>query len=240
MQTSRVRLYVEHPLAVGQSCSLSRQHIHYLFNVMRFGQGDQLSVFNGRDGEFAAFAERIGRNCGTLLVAAQTGPLLRPPDVWLLFAPIKSARTDFIVEKAAEMGAARILPVKTQFTNSERIRQDRLQRHVIEAIEQCGGTFVPEVCQMQPLVTLLAAWPKDRRLLFCDEALRGRSGPLDATNCGKWAILVGPEGGFSDDERDRLTELPFVSRISLGPRILRADTASVAAMAIWQSSLGDW
>lgn len=240
METSKVRLYVEHSLAAGQSCSLSRQQVHYLFNVMRFGQGHEVSVFNGRDGEFLALAERTGRNGGTLLIVRQTGPLLRPPDVWLLFAPIKSARTDFIVEKAAEMGAAQILPVKTQFTNSERIRHDRLQRHVVEAIEQCGGTFVPEVCQLQPLATVLAAWSPDRRLLFCDEALSGSSGDLDVSDGVKWAILIGPEGGFSDEERERLTELPFVSRFSLGPRILRADTASVAAMALWQKALGDW
>ena len=152
---------------------------------MRFSQGDELSVFNGRNGEFLAFAERTGRNGGTLSVVRKTGPLLRPPEVWLLFAPIKSARTDFIVEKAAEMGAARILPVKTRFTNSERIRQDRLKRHVIEAIEQCGGTFVPEVCQLQPLDAVLAAWPNDRRLLFCDEALSGSPGGPDASKKGE-------------------------------------------------------
>jgi len=240
MVASKVRLYVEHPLASGQSCPLTRDQIHYLFDVMRFSQSDELSVFNGRDGEFAAVADRTGRHSGTLSIQRWTRPLLRPPDLWLLFAPIKSARTDFIVEKAAEMGAGRILPVRTRFTNSGRIRQKRLQRHVIEAVEQCGGTFVPEVCQLRSLDTVLADWVADRQLLFCDEALCGESGDFSSDKDGKWAILIGPEGGFSDDERGRLTDLPFVHRVSLGPRVLRADTAAVAAMAIWQRIFGDW
>ena len=240
MADSKVRLYVEHPLEPGQSCTLTREQIHYLFDVMRFSNGSALSVFNGRDGEFLAFATRTDRHGGVLSVEQQTGPLRRPPDLWLLFAPIKSARTDFIAEKAAEMGAIRILPVRTRFTNSERIRQDRLQRRVIEAVEQCGGTFVPKVGELLSIDTVLADWPADRRLLFCDEALCGSPGDLKSSQPGKWAILIGPEGGFSDAERAKLMELPFVERISLGPRILRADTAAVAAMALWQWSLGDW
>ncbi len=164
-----------------------------------------------------------------------------PPDLWLLFAPIKKARTDFIVEKAAEMGAARILPVQTEFTNSERIRQDRLQAHAVEAAEQCGGTYVPEVADLQKLDTVLRNWPDDRHLIWCDESLVGaRAGLQAAQSADKWAILIGPEGGFSDAERSRLTALPFVTTISLGPRILRADTAAVAALTLWQATLGDW
>ncbi len=207
---------------------------------MRFGQESALTVFNGRDGEFLALATRTGRRRGTLSVEKRTGPLRPPPDLWLLFAPIKSARTDFIVEKAAEMGAARILPVRTRFTNSERVRQDRLRRHAIEAIEQCGGTFVPEVGQLRPIDAVLADWPTDRRLLFCDEAFRGAHVDLKAYRQGKWAILIGPEGGFSDAERGMLMASPSVARISLGPRVLRADTAAVAAMALWQWTFGDW
>ena len=163
-----------------------------------------------------------------------------PPDVWLLFSPIKKARTDFIVEKAAEMGAARILPIQADFTNSERIRQDRLQAHAVEAAEQCGGTYVPEVCNLQKLDRLLSDWPDDRQLMFCDEALAGEATSLSGASGGKWAILIGPEGGFSPSERDRLRALPFAHPISLGPRILRADTAAVAAMTLWQMALGDW
>ena len=174
-----------------------------------------------------------------LRVTAQTRPLQMPPDLWLLFAPIKKARTDFIVEKAAEMGAARILPVQTQFTNSERIRRDRLQAHAIEAAEQCGGTYVPEVTEITRLDRLLADWPEDRRLMFCDETLAGAVTSLP-TDPGPWAIMIGPEGGFSDAERTRLATMPQAHVVALGPRILRADTAAVAAMTLWQSQLGDW
>ena len=164
-----------------------------------------------------------------------------PPDLWLLFAPIKKARTDFIVEKAAEMGAARIMPVQTEFTNSERIRQDRLQAHAVEAAEQCGGTFVPEVTDLTRLDKVLDAWPDGRQLMFCDEAEVGSALRL-AGQDGRapWAILIGPEGGFSARERSRLTGLPFTHVVSLGPRILRADTAAVAALTMWQQALGDW
>ena len=164
-----------------------------------------------------------------------------PPDLWFLFAPIKKARTDFIVEKAAEMGAARIMPVQTAFTNAERIRQDRLQAHAIEAAEQCGGTFVPPVAALEKLDRVLSDWPGDRKLLFCDEAAVGEPLTMLADLPeGPWAILIGPEGGFSDAERTRLSNLPYSHRISLGPRILRADTAAVAALTLWQSALGDW
>jgi 16S rRNA (uracil1498-N3)-methyltransferase len=173
----------------------------------------------------------------------QTAPLMLPPDLWLLFAPIKKARTDFIVEKATEMGVARILPVQTEFTNAERIRQDRLQAHAIEAAEQCGGTFVPEVADLQRLDAVLADWPEGRRLIFADEGRAGLSLVLPDLVEGQgagWAILIGPEGGFSQAERERLRGLPFVTAISLGPRILRADTAAVAALTLFQASLGDW
>ncbi|MCP3971989.1 MAG: 16S rRNA (uracil(1498)-N(3))-methyltransferase [Rhodobacteraceae bacterium] len=241
MATSIIRLYVDHPLGPGQSVPLSGDQAHYLFGVMRLSAGDTLAVFNGCDGEYRAQVAAVDKRGGTLMAGEQTRPLQVPPDLWLLFAPIKKARTDFIVEKAAEMGAARILPVQTQFTNSGRIRRDRLQAHAIEAAEQCGGTFVPHVTELQKLDTLMRDWPADRRLVFCDEATAGARAPLrDAGHRGPWAILIGPEGGFSDVERSRLTRLPNVTRISLGPRILRADTAAVAALTLWQSSLGDW
>ncbi len=143
MAGSKVRLCVEHPLGPGQSVPLSQAQAHYLFGVMRLGQGDSLSLFNGKDGEWRATVEARAKRGGTLAVVENTAPQIDPPDLWLLFAPIKKARTDFIVEKATEMGVARILPVQTDFTNSERIRQDRLQAHAVEAAEQCGGTYVP-------------------------------------------------------------------------------------------------
>ncbi|MFO7771736.1 MAG: 16S rRNA (uracil(1498)-N(3))-methyltransferase [Roseovarius gahaiensis] len=240
MADTKIRLYVDHPLGQGQTVPLTREQAHYLFGVMRRNVGDTVLLFNGHGGEWRATVEKAGKRDGLLMTDAQTRPQQNPPDLWLLFAPIKKARTDFIVEKAAEMGAARILPVQTEFTNSERIRQDRLQAHAVEAAEQCGGTFVPEVCNLQKLEQVLADWPEDRQLMFCDEALVGARDSLGQPGGDKWAILIGPEGGFSDRERARLTALPLAHSISLGPRILRADTAAVAAMTVWQTTLGDW
>ncbi|WP_170526123.1 16S rRNA (uracil(1498)-N(3))-methyltransferase [Ruegeria arenilitoris] len=239
--SAKIRLYVDHPLGAGQSVPLTREQAHYLFGVMRLVVGGQVALFNGRDGEWLAQVAEAGKRGGFLSCLEQTRPLQLPPDLWLLFAPIKKARTDFIVEKAAEMGAAKIMPVQTAFTNSERIRQDRLQAHAVEAAEQCGGTFVPEVCDLQRLDKLLDNWPDDRQLMFCDEAEAGSALRLAAQDKGlPWAILIGPEGGFSDTERQRLKDLLFTHVVSLGPRILRADTAAVAAMTLWQQALGDW
>ena len=240
MSAAKVRLYVEHPLGAGQCVPLTREQAHYLFGVMRLGPGDAVALFNGRDGEWRAEVAKAGKRGGTLQVIEQTRPLQLPPDLWLLFAPIKKARTDFIVEKAAEMGAARILPVQTEFTNAERIRRDRLQAHAIEAAEQCGGTYVPEVAVLRPLPAVLEDWPEDRRLMFCDEALAGHGLGLGEAPRGPWAILIGPEGGFSAAERARLAEMRQATAVSLGPRVLRADTAAVAAMTLWQMALGDW
>ncbi|MEO0991217.1 MAG: RsmE family RNA methyltransferase, partial [Pseudomonadota bacterium] len=159
---SKVRLFVEHPLAKGQPVPLSREQAHYLFGVMRLSVGAELTLFNSRDGAWRAEVADTGKRGGTLLALAQTAPLRRPPDLWLLFAPIKKARTDFIVEKATEMGAARICPVQTEFTNSERIRRDRLQAHAVEAAEQCGGTYVPEVADLKSLTQALDDWPANR------------------------------------------------------------------------------
>ena len=239
--SAKIRLYVEHPLGPGQSVDLTREQAHYLFGVMRLAVGGHVALFNGRDGEWLAEVAQAGKRGGVLTCVEQTKPLQLPPDLWLLFAPIKKARTDFIVEKAAEMGAARILPVQTEFTNSERIRQDRLQAHAVEAAEQCGGTYVPEVADLQRLDRVLDAWPEGRQLMFCDEAEVGSALRLAAQEQGQpWAILIGPEGGFSDRERKRLTGLPYTHVVSLGPRILRADTAAVAALTMWQQALGDW
>lgn len=240
MADAKIRLYVDHPLGEGQTVPLDRDQAHYLFGVMRRGEGDAVLLFNGRDGEWRATVQAASKRSGLLRADEQTRAQQMPPDLWLLFAPIKKARTDFIVEKATEMGAARILPVQTAFTNSERIRQDRLQAHAVEAAEQCGGTYVPEVANLQKLDRLLSDWPEDRQLMFCDEALVGAAQTLGTVGGDKWAILIGPEGGFSDDERTRLNALPFAHPVSLGPRILRADTAAVAALTVWQTTLGDW
>ncbi len=239
MADTKVRLFVDHPLGQGQSVALSREQAHYLFGVMRLSVGAGVLLFNGMDGEWRAEVAEAGKRDGVLVCDHQTAPQAMPPDLWLLFAPIKKARTDFIVEKATEMGAARILPVQTEFTNAERIRRDRLQAHAVEAAEQCGGTFVPPVDDILRLDRVLADWPEDRQLMFCDEALAGGQAALPDTS-GPWAILIGPEGGFSDAERTRLSELPQAHAVALGPRILRADTAAVAALTLWQIQLGDW
>ena len=177
---------------------------------------------------------------GILRCLEMSKPQQNPPDVWLIFAPIKKTRTDFIVEKATELGAARILPLKTAFTNSDRIRRDRLQDHAIEAAEQCGGTFVPEVTDLNHMEKFLSNWPKDRFLLFCDEGKVGEKVEIEDLPKGKWAILLGPEGGFSYKERKHIQAMPNSFSLSLGPRILRADTAVVAVLTLWQNTLGDW
>jgi 16S rRNA (uracil1498-N3)-methyltransferase len=237
--TAKIRLYVEHPLGEGQTVPVSRDQAHYLFGVMRLEVGAPVLLFDGASGEWLAEVVEAGKRGGVLAVRAQTRPLQVPPDLWLIFAPIKKARTDFIVEKATEMGAARIVPVQTEFTNSGRIQRDRLQAHAVEAAEQCGGTFVPEVAEMVRLDRLLDGWDATRRILFCDEALAGAAPALPDTP-GPWAILIGPEGGFSERERARIHSVPVAFPVALGPRILRADTAAVAALTLWQMRLGDW
>ena len=237
----KIRLYVDHPLATGESVALSREQANYLFNVMRLTVGAEVALINGRDGEWRAEVAEASKRRGVLAVGAQLRPLQVPPDLWLLFAPIKKARTDFIVEKAAELGVARICPVQTEFTNAERIRRDRLQAHAVEAVEQCGGTFVPEVVELTPLARLLETWPEDRHVIFADEALVGAETALAALpKAGPWAVLIGPEGGFSEAERARLRAMSGVTSLSLGPRILRADTAAVAALTLFQAIRGDW
>lgn len=243
----KIRLYVDHPLGEAQSVPVSRDHANYLFNVMRLGVGAEVALFNGTDGEWRAEVAAKGKRGGVLLCTAQSAPQRMPPDLWLLFAPIKKTRTDFIVEKAAELGAARILPVRTDYTNSDRVRQDKLQAHAMEAAEQCGGTYVPPVSEIRPLAEVLDGWDETRALVFADEDTAAGQTPeapaAPAPLAGApapAAILIGPEGGFSEAERARLRALPFVHVISLGPRILRADTAAVAALTLWQEHQGDW
>ncbi|HHX91383.1 MAG TPA: 16S rRNA (uracil(1498)-N(3))-methyltransferase [Paracoccus sp.] len=246
----KIRLYVEQPLGAGQPVTLSQDGAHYLIGVMRLTVGNEVALFNGQAGEWRARIVKAARRACELVCEEPSAPQLDPPDLWLLFAPIKKTRTDFIVEKATELGAARIIPVQSDHTNAERIRQDRLQAHAIEAAEQCGATFVPPVDALRPLARLLADWPEGRVLFWADEGVVDDAaaeglhasfpGAPPAAPPGAAAILIGPEGGFSPAERARLATLPFVRRIGLGPRILRADTAAVAAITLWQARLGDW
>ncbi len=238
----KIRLFVTPDLYAGARVMLNPDQAHYLFNVMRRTAGDRLSVFNGQAGEWLAEITGTGKRGGTLDILEQTAPQCNPPDLWLLFAPIKKARTDFIVEKATELGASRIQPVFTRHTNSERLRIDRLRAHAVEAAEQCGGTFVPDVAEPVKLAALLDRWDPARRMMFCDEARTARPAhaALSDAGPGPWAILIGPEGGFAAEEVERLRSQPHVTPVTLGPRILRADTAAAAALAVWQTALGDW
>ncbi len=239
MSDGRIRLFVDQPLGAGQAVRLSPDQAHYLTGVMRLAVGAGILLFNGQDGEWRAALAEAGKRGALAMCEAAVRPLAMPPDLWLIFAPIKKARTDFIVEKAVELGVRRIVPVQTRHTNSERIRQDRLQAHALEAAEQCGATYVPEVADLQPLDRVLTGWPADRRLYWCDEAAAGTPARI-AGEPGPAAILIGPEGGFAETEAARLRGMPGVTPLSLGPRILRADTAAVAAITLWQAAQGDW
>ncbi|MDF2231452.1 16S rRNA (uracil(1498)-N(3))-methyltransferase [Albimonas sp. CAU 1670] len=247
-KAAKVRLCVTGELSPGAVLEPSREQAHYLFNVMRLTPGDTLLVFNGRDGEWRAEVSEASRKGGALTCVERTRPQTRPRDLWLLFAPVKKARTDFIVEKACELGCAALRPVFTRRTNAERLRPDRLQAHMVEAAEQCGFLSVPELMEAERLDRVLDAWDPARRLLFCDErrdappitqALAAHA-PAPGADAGPWAVLIGPEGGFDEAESERLRAAPYVTPVSLGPRILRADTAAASALTIWQAALGDW
>ena len=235
----KIRLYLDVTLKSGAEIDLSRDHANYLFNVMRLGVGAPLLVFNGEDGEWRAEVVSAGKRGGVITLLERLRPPEIPPDLWLVFAPIKKARTDFIAEKACEMGCRRLAPVFTRFTNAERVNTDRLRAHAVEAAEQCGMVFVPEVSEPTTLERLLEGWDPGRRLIFCDET-RNAAPLASIAPEPPAAILVGPEGGFSADETAKLRALDFVTPAALGPRVLRADTAAVAALAIWQARRGDW
>lgn len=239
---SLIRLFVNAPLEVGGAAALSAMQSNYLVNVMRLTRGAEILVFNGRDGEWLATLASTSKNNAAVVPIRQTRPQMAGPDIHYLFAPLKRAKLDYVVQKATEMGAAVVRPVMTRRTNAERINVERLQANVIEAAEQCGILSVPEVLPPTKLEKALDEWEPSRRLIYCDEAAPVAS-PLAAlaqVPPGPLAVLIGPEGGFDPAERERLSRLPFVHAISLGPRIMRADTAGVAAMALINAVLGDW
>jgi 16S rRNA (uracil1498-N3)-methyltransferase len=240
MEKPKVRLYVDQPLGTGQAVALGPEAANYLFNVMRLARGAHVALFNGRDGEWQGEVVEAGKRQGIALCQTQTAPQVMPPDLWLLFTPVKKDRTAFIVEKAVELGVARLMPVATRHMNSERWRVDKQTAHAVEAAEQCGATFVPAVDDLQPLDRVVSQWPEDRTLYWADETLAKGSLTPAAVIAGPAAILIGPEGGFSEDEKTRLRALPFVRPLALGPRILRAETAALAALVLWQSTVGDW
>ncbi|MEQ1941998.1 16S rRNA (uracil(1498)-N(3))-methyltransferase [Mesorhizobium sp. VNQ89] len=236
------RLFVTDDLAAGSSFELTPEQSHYLANVLRMAEGGELLVFNGGDGEWLARVAAKGKKAVRLAIVEQTRPQNPLPDLVYCFAPLKVGRLDYLVQKAVEMGAGVLQPVITQHTQLAKIGTDRLKANVMEAAEQCGILAVPEVREAQKFSTLIAGWEKDRRLIFCDESATTNN-PLTALQGiseKKLGLLVGPEGGFSEEERRQLRALPFVTAIPLGPRILRADTAAVAALAVIQATVGDW
>ena len=234
-----IRLYVESTLAPGGGVIPTPDQARYLTSVMRKGVGDDLLLFNGRDGEWRATIAEVSKRGCRLELVQQVRPQSTGPDIDLIVALVKRGRLETIVEKAAELGARRVRLVVTRHTNADQTRIARLQAIATEAAEQTGRLDVPEIVEPVKLEKLLDGWD-DRRLMFCDEggdakpALRALSGE------GPWAILIGPEGGFAPEERDALRSLPFVTPVSLGPRILRADTAAISALTLWQAALGDW
>jgi 16S rRNA (uracil1498-N3)-methyltransferase len=235
-----IRLFVPHDLGPGLDVTLDEGQSRYLAAVMRRREGDEVALFNGRDGEWRATISAVTKRAVSLDVAAQNRRQEIGPDLDLIIALVKRARLETIVEKAAELGARRVRPAITERTNADHTRIERLQAIATEASEQTGRLDVPEVCEPMKLERLLSDWDPGRRLLFCDEA--GDAPPVlravDAA--GPWAILVGPEGGFSPREREALRAAPFATPASLGPRILRADTAAISALTLWQAAVGDW
>jgi 16S rRNA (uracil1498-N3)-methyltransferase len=241
------RLFVEEVLGAGAAIALDRDRAHYLRNVLRAASGDGVGLFNGRDGEWRARIAAFAKHGAALEVEVQTRPQAPEPDLWLVFAPVKRARIDFIAEKATELGASALIPVMTRRTVVTRVNIDRLRANAVEAAEQTERLSVPEIHEAVSLDRLLADWPAGRRLILCAEA--GQARPIaealsglaseSQVSSGAWAVMTGPEGGFAPAELDGLANLPFVTAVGLGPRILRADTAALAALACFQAILGD-
>lgn len=238
----KLRLHIAAGLGAAAEIMLEAAQAHYLAHVMRARPGEAVALFNGRDGEWLARVDALAKGRARLLVERRLREQRPEPDLWLVFAPIKRARIDFVAEKATELGVSAILPVFTRRTAVSRVNSERLRANAVEAAEQCERLSVPEVREPRPLERLLPEWPSERRLLVLDEQGGGRpiAEALAALGDGPAAILVGPEGGFADSELDALRRLPFATNIGLGPRILRADTAALAALACWQALRGDW
>jgi 16S rRNA (uracil1498-N3)-methyltransferase len=235
-----IRLFVPDDLAKGGPVVPSQDQARYLTQVMRLGVGDAIAVFNGRDGEWRAVMTEVGKRGCRLVAEARLREQATGPDLDLVMALVKRGPLETVIEKAAELGARRVRLVATRRTNTDKVNPGRLTAIATEAAEQTGRLDVPEIEGPEKLDRLLDGWDPGRRLMFCDE--RGGAPPALAALEGEqpWAILIGPEGGFAPEETERLRSLPFVTPVSLGPRILRADTAAIAAMTLWQARLGDW
>lgn len=238
------RLYVTGGLEPGGAVPLDAAQAHYLKHVLRLGPGGIVAVFNGRDGEWRAAVEQLGKQGGVLRAERAVRAQDPEPDLWLIFAPVKRAPIDYLVEKATELGVSTLVPVYTRRTIVTRVNLDRLAAHAREAAEQTERLSVPAIREPVPLLKALDGFPADRRLLVCDET--GTAAPLAtvlaglAEPSGGWAVMIGPEGGFAPDELDAFRNLPFATPVGLGPRVLRADTAALAAVAVFQALRGDW
>jgi 16S rRNA (uracil1498-N3)-methyltransferase len=239
------RLYVGQELRQDAEILMDEREAHYLRDVKRLELGDAVAVFNGSDGEWCGVIVGLGKRGAKVIVSEQRQPQSAEPDLWLVFAPIKRTHIDFLAQKSTELGVSALQPVATQHTAVERVNAERLEAIAIEAAEQCERLTVPRIFPMVTLRELLERWPQERRLLLCAESggatpiAEALSSHAGAGDRAPWAIMVGPEGGFARTELDALGKLPFVTPVGLGPRILRADTAALAALACWQAILGD-
>lgn len=243
---TNIRIYTANTLMQGGTVILDKDQSHYLVTVMRQKVGANLLTFNGRDGEWLAQITDANKRAVTIQILEQTKMQAPEPDLWFAFAPIKKTRLDFIAQKVTELGINRILPVMTRRTIVDRIKNDRMLANAIEAAEQCERLSIPTIDKMIKLEKLINTWPNDRLLMFCDEDLSGKDAyhalkeTAKASGKQKWGVLIGPEGGFDDHERTLIKSKPNTVVVSLGPRILRADTAAISAITIWQAAIGDW
>jgi 16S rRNA (uracil1498-N3)-methyltransferase len=236
------RLYCEDTLGGNGELTLPREASHYLVTVLRLGEGAQARLFNSIDGEWRCVISHANRKAAKVTCEERLREATPPPDIDYLFAPLKSARLDYLAQKATEMGARTIRPVITRHTIAGKVNLERLRANAVEAAEQCNMVYVPDIAEPEKLADVLANWPGDRTLIFCDEAaeLANPVEVLQTLKAGPLAVLLGPEGGFSPEERQMMLSLPNVVALPLGPRIMRADTAAVAVMALVQATLGDW
>jgi 16S rRNA (uracil1498-N3)-methyltransferase len=240
---SEIRLYISKTLRAGVEVTLTEKQYHYLYHVMRRSLGDEVLLFNGQDGEWCGALEFFDKNSGCIVISSQIREQHSEPNLWLVFSLLKRNPTDLVVEKASELGVSKLCPVITSRTNSTKVNIERLRAIAIEAAEQCGRLSVPEICQPERLEQLLSNWPEGRSLVLLDESGAGNAiAEVMAERVKKNgdAVLIGPEGGFEPAELEYIRALPFVTPVSLGRRLLRAETAAVAALATWQALSGDW
>ena len=240
--TIRIRLFCEDSLNNTKEVFLKKEQTHYLRDVMRCRIGMKITLFDGTSGEYLSEIAYIDRKSTRLRILQKKSHLEMPGDVWIVFCPLKKQRTDFLVEKCTELGVRKFLPIVSQNTQTKRISIERLKKHIIEAVEQCGGNFVPEIQTLNTFQNVLNNFPDNRKILFCDETLEYENiqNTLNLLDFGKVGIFIGPEGGFSLNERRMIEKKSEVVRVSLGKRILRAETAAVSALTSWHSISGDW